>query len=69
MKDDIPFIYTAFRGAWTVLHVLIVLASACILLWWALKDRNAARLFENAGHDMLRLEHQVSSAVKWPWGK
>lgn len=67
MKDNIPLIYWTFRSAWTVLHVLVVLAAASLLLWWALKDGNAERLFETAKYDLLELQYSVANAIPWPW--
>jgi hypothetical protein len=67
MKDGIPIIYWTFRSAWTALHFLVVLVTAIVLLWWAVKGGNADRLFETARSDLLDVQRRVASAIPWPW--
>lgn len=67
MKDNVPQIFWTFRTAWTLLHVLIVVAATAVLLWWALADRHAVRIFDPAKDHVLNVQHRVSNAIPWPW--
>jgi hypothetical protein len=67
MKGGIPFVYWAFRNAWTTLHFVIVVAAAALLISWSLTNDNAGHLLGSAKENLLALQQRVASAVPYPW--
>lgn len=67
MKDDIPLVYWTFRSVWTVVHVFIVAVLTVLLLWWALTNGNAERIFQARWEDLLYMQRVIANAIPFPW--
>ena len=68
MKNNIPGTYRTFRGAWTILHFIVVAAAVAALVTWALENNNAVRIFQSSGTEVLEVQQRVSNVIPWPWG-
>ncbi|WP_152476731.1 hypothetical protein [Nocardiopsis salina] len=67
MEDGLPLMHRRLRNAWTVVHVVLVLAGALALVVWGATDSNAERLWAQFWGSLLELQYRVSSLISWPW--
>lgn len=65
--DGVPAVYRRFRDAWTLVHVLLVLAGTAALVWWGLSDGNAERLWYRSWGALFEFQQAAAGIVSWPW--
>lgn len=67
MNNGIPTIYWSFRYAWSIAHLVMVLALVVSLAVWLLQDGRGAYMFDVAYYWVEDLSYKLASLVPFPW--
>lgn len=63
----IPPSYPAFRGLWSVLHLVLLVLLGIAVTWWWFTDSNGADLVTGWWTWARHVQQEVASAVPFPW--
>ena len=68
MSVKVPPLYSAYRNAWSLLHVaLVVLLLVLIIVWWV-TDEHGAHLVTSWGNNISHVRAAIANAIPFPWG-